>query len=352
LVGPFTSAAERQAIEAEAARLFLKARAADTDAAWDEALGWVAEHPAHGYAFAKVEAAWELSERLGEIAPADPRCPLKGSANNGPPVPADDPDSLADAVGRSAPEATRWRPTRRMLAGTIAASVLAVAIGGTVALQLDHAVDHYRTEIGEKRVVRLADGSVVRLNTGSSIEVALGKKARSIRLLRGEASFDVAHDTARPFIVEADGAKVRAVGTAFSVRLRPDLTEVTVTQGVVLVRDAQAPGRRVTAGNAAAVRQGAIAVTPLGGRDIARRLAWQQGRLSFDGDTLAQAVEEFNRYRTSPIVIGDPALSGLRIGGTFRSDRSDDFAHALEQSFGIRALPGADGSLLLMPAAE
>lgn len=239
-----------------------------------------------------------------------------------------------------------------MLAGTIAASVLAVAIGGTVALQLDHAVDHYHTEIGEKQVVQLADGSVVRLNTGSSIEVALGKKARSIRLLRGEASFDVAHDTARPFIVDADGAKVRAVGTAFSVRLRPDLTEVTVTQGVVLVRDAQAPGRRVTAGNAAAVRQGAIAVTPLGGRDIARRLAWQQGRLSFDGDTLAQAVEEFNRYRTSPIVIGDPALSGLRIGGTFRSDRSDDFARALEQSFGIRTIAGADGSLLLMPSAE
>ncbi|WP_084253218.1 FecR family protein [Sphingomonas pituitosa] len=337
--GPFTSAAERQAIEAEAARRFLKARAADTDAAWEEALGWVAEHPAHGYAFAKVEAAWELSERLGEIAPTDPRCPLSGR----------DANLAADPV---VPKTAPWRPTRRMLAGTLAASVLAVAIGGTVALQLDHAVDHYRTEIGEKRVVRLADGSVVRLNTGSSIEVALGKKERAIRLLRGEASFDVAHDTARPFIVDADGAKVRAVGTAFSVRLRPDLTEVTVTQGVVLVRDAQATGRRVTAGNAAAVRQGAIAVTPLAGRDIARRLAWQQGRLSFDGDTLAQAVEEFNRYRTSPIVIGDPALSGLRIGGTFRSDRSDDFAHALEQSFGIRALPGADGSLLLMPAAE
>lgn len=301
----------------------------------------MAEHPAHGYAFAKVEAAWELSERLTEIAPADPRCPLRNSAGKAP-----------DSIAPAAPQASRWRPTRRVWVGTIAASVLALAIGGTVALQLDHAVDHYRTEIGEKRTVRLADGSVVRLNTGSSIEVALGKKERSIRLLRGEASFDVAHDTVRPFIVDADGAKVRAVGTAFSVRLRADLAEVTVTQGVVLVRDDQSAGRRVTAGNAAAVRQGAIAVTPLAGRDIARRLAWQQGRLSFDGDTLAQAVEEFNRYRTSPIVIGDPALSGLRIGGTFRSDRSDDFAHALEQSFGIRAISGADGSLLLMPATE
>ncbi len=350
--GPFTSAAERQAIEAQAARLFLKARAADTDTAWDEALGWVAEHPAHGYAFAKVEAAWELSERLGEIAPADPRCPLSARDGTPPTAVPEDSDGAPGPLNQAGSPPWRWRPTRRLLAGTIAASMLAVAIGGTVALQLDHAVDHYRTKIGEKRTVRLADGSVVRLNTGSSIEVALGKKERSIRLLRGEASFDVAHDAARPFIVDADSAKVRAVGTAFSVRLRPDLTEVTVTQGVVLVRDDQAAGRRVTAGNAAAVRQGAIAVTPLAGHDIARRLAWQQGRLSFEGDTLAQAVEEFNRYRISPIVIGDPAISGLRIGGTFRSDRSDDFAHALEQSFGIRTLPGADGSLLLMPAAE
>lgn len=347
--GPFTSAAERQAIEAEAARLFLKARAADTDAAWDEALGWVAEHPAHGYAFAKVEAAWELSERLGEIAPSDPRCPLNDHAGKSHDEAATESDGAAAPV---VPHIAPWRPTRRVMIGAIAASVLAVAIGGTVVLQLDHAVDHYRTAIGEKRIVHLADGSVVRLNTGSSIEVALSKGQRSIRLLRGEASFDVAHDAARPFIVDADGAKVRAVGTAFTVRLRPDLTEVTVTQGVVLVRDAQATGRRVSAGNAAAVRPGAIAVTPLAGRDIARRLAWQQGRLSFDGDTLAQAVEEFNRYRTSPIVIGDPALSGLRIGGTFRSDRSDDFARALEQSFGIRTIAGADGSLLLMPSAE
>lgn len=322
--GRFRNAGERQAIEAEATRLFLKARTADTDADWAEALAWVAQDPAHGYAFAKAEAAWDLSERLCEIpgerviAPAFPVAP-----------------------------AARHLPTRRIAIGAMAAGALGVA--ATAALWLDDGVDRYRTGVGEKRVVRLADGSVIRLNTDSVVEVALTPGRRSLRLLRGEASFDVAPDKARPFVVSADGASVRAVGTAFTVRLRSDLTEVTVTHGVVAVRDCATAERRVVAGNAAAVRQGAIAVTALARGDIDRRLAWQHGRLSFDGDTLAQAVEEFNRYRATPIVIGDPMLAGVRIGGTFRADRSDDFARALEQSFGIRAVPVADGSLLLVP---
>ena len=314
--------------------MFLVARASDADADWDAAYRWIEQDPAHGYAFAKVEAGWELAARLGDV-PSERLLPPALAA----------PISIATARPGPAPPVTR-----RLAMGGIAAGLIAAV--GTLAWRFSDAGDHYATGIGERRTVTLADGSLMRLNTDTSVTVDLAPERRSVRLLRGEASFDVAHDTSRPFVVAADEARVRAVGTAFTVRLRPDFTEVTVSEGIVGVRDGDRNERHVAAGNAAAVRRGTIAVTALDHTDIQRRLAWQDGRLSFDGDTLEQAVDEFNRYRTVPIVIGDPALAGVRIGGTFRSDRSGDFARALEQSFGIRAIEGGDGSLLLVPAGN
>ena len=317
----------------------MKARASDADADWAAAFGWVAEDPAHGVAFAKVEAAWDIAARLRELPrQAEEALSAPEAEVAIAPAPATDvPVSLRRAFAFSP----------RIVFAALAACILAIV--GVVALQLDATVDRYRTGVGGRRAIRLADGSVIRLNTASSVEVAFGEDRRVVRLLRGEGSFDVARDATRPFIVTAHGAMVRAVGTAFTVRLRADLTEVTVTHGVVTVRDGGTAERRVGAGRAAALREGAVAITPLAAGELTRRLAWQQGRLSFDGDTLAQAVEEFNRYRATPIVIGDPALAGVRIGGTFRADRSEDFAGALEQSFGIRAVAGKDGSLLLVP---
>lgn len=335
--GPCTGATARTAIEAEATRLFLKARASEAEADWDAAYRWIEQDPAHGYAFAKVEAGWDLAARLRDIAPAR----LNGGAARGDATPV----SIATARRAPAPPVTR-----RLAMGGIAAGLVAAV--GAAAWRFGAAGDHYATGVGERRVVTLADGSLMRLNTDTAVTVDLAPRRRSIRLKRGEASFDVAHDTRRPFVVAADEARVRAVGTAFTVRLRSDLTEVTVSEGIVGVRDGGKAERHVPAGNAAAVRRGTIAVTALAPTDIQRRLAWQDGRLSFDGDTLEQAVDEFNRYRIRPIVIGDPALAGVRIGGTFRSDRSGDFARALEQSFGIRAIEGGDGSLLLVPAGD
>jgi transmembrane sensor len=334
LDGPCTSATIRQAIDAEATRLFLAARASEADADWDAAYRWIEQDPAHGYAFAKVEAGWALAARLRDAPPEQ-------SVLATPPAPV----SIATARQDVVPPVSR----RRAMGGIAAALIATI---GALAWRRGDRDGHYTTGIGERRAVTLADGSLMRLNTDTAVIVDLAPERRSIRLLRGEASFDVAHDTSRPFVVAADEARVRAVGTAFTVRLRPDLTEVTVSEGVVGVRDGGRTERPVAAGNAAAMRHGTIAVTPLAHGDIQRRLAWQDGRLSFDGDTLEQAVDEFNRYRTVPIVIGDPALAGIRIGGTFRSDRSGDFARALEQSFGIHAIEGADGSLLLVPAGD
>lgn len=328
MAGPYRSAEERQAIDAEAARLFLKAKTSDDDADWNAAYAWVALDPAHGFAFAKAEASWRLTDRLREIAP--------------PP----DAEAIAGPAGRF--EAFF---SRRAVAAALFATVL-TGTALTVGIQKWMAVDRYRTAIGQERAIRLADGSMVHLNTASAIEVALRDDRRVIHLLRGEARFDVAHDTARPFVVEVGDTTVRAVGTAFAVRLRSELTELTVIQGRVAVQDGAAPLSLVSAGSAAAIRSGAVAVTPLDRAQVARRIAWQSGMIDFQGDTLAQAVDEFNRYRGTPIVIGDPQLAAIRIGGTFRADSSDKFVLALEQTFGIRAMSGEDDAVILMPAED
>lgn len=329
-----------QAIEAEAARLYLKARASESPDDWNAAYAWVAQDSAHGFAFAKAEAGWELSKRLSELPAArqdDVVHPHEPSVDDMLP---DDPveEERPPLIGR-----------RGWLIGLVTAAA-AVGVTSTVALRLFGTVDRYRTALGETRTVRLADGSKIHLNTNSSVEVALRDDIRSITLLKGEAQFDVAHDAKRPFIVNADGTLVRAIGTMFNVRLRPDVTELTVIEGIVAVRNGDSAVRRIESGRSAAVRSGSIAVTHLEPAKIKQRIAWQDGMVEFDGDTLAQAVEEFNRYRPTPLVIGDPAIASLRVGGAFRLDRSQDFVEALESGFGVRAVPGSDNSIILVSA--
>lgn len=333
----YRSLTDLQAIEAEAARRFLRASDSNCPQAWEDAYRWVEQDPAHGVAFAKAEASWELAGRL----PAGPHV----TENRG-------------EIG--IPGALPWPAHQTSRAGNmvhrrqaIAAGLTAAVIGsaGLFALARPAAAERYTTSIGEKRPVRLADGSVIHLNTQTDVEVRFEKTRRLVRLVSGEARFDVAHDTSRPFIVTAGSAILRAVGTAFNVRLRPDLTELTVIEGTVAAADAG--GRRahaIAAGTGAAIRSGTVAVTELAPQLVRQRIAWEDGVIEFDGDTLGQAVEEFNRYRTTPLVIGEPRLASIRIGGTFKSSNSDAFLLALEQSFGIRAIPGQDNSVMLVSA--
>jgi len=240
---------------------------------------------------------------------------------------------------------------RGLVGGLLAASSAAVV--ATAAWRYERDVQLYRTQIGERRIVVLSDGSRVQLNTGSTIEAAMTAKARKIRLVRGEALFEVAHNKARPFLVDAGTAQLRAVGTAFNVRIRDEVVELTVTEGVVAVssggqvlRSAAAP--HIAAGGGAVIRPGAVAPTQLDDAEMRQRTAWREGVIELDGETLAQAVEEFNRYRSAPIILGDARLANIRVGGRFEVDEADKFLLALETGFPIRAMPASDGSLLLV----
>lgn len=227
------------------------------------------------------------------------------------------------------------------------------------------------TAVGAFQRLELADGSVVQLNTDSAVRVRFADDARRVELLRGEAYFSVAKDPTRPFTVNAGPVAVRAVGTAFNVRLRPEAVEVLVTKGKVAVRDmtndrspqitdpdsagtassgnsSPVSGFLLGAGERALVpmptTQAAVTATPVSAvvepvdePAIERALAWQERRLEFDATPLAEVVAEFNRYNHHQLVIADPWLAGKQFGGAFRADAYEAFVNLLESSFGVVA---------------
>jgi len=202
----------------------------------------------------------------------------------------------------------------------------------------------YAAAIGEQREMTLEDGTVVRLNTGSSLEVDYAPDERSVRLLEGEAWFDVAHNPNRPFVVYAGDGAVRAVGTSFAVRKRDKVVDVTVTSGRVVLSNVKKnegaepspyPLATLEAGHQASFDERVESVTSLDSEEIDRKLAWREGYLNFDGQPLADVVDEISRYTTVRIVIDDATLRDLRIGGYFPTGDIDTMLEVLEQSFGV-----------------
>ena len=195
--------------------------------------------------------------------------------------------------------------------------------------------ERFQTALGEQRSVVLNDGSVVTLNTSSSIEVRFGKDHRVVRLLAGEALFQVAHDAARPFDVAAGATTVRAVGTQFNVDRRVGATTVTVVEGKVAVfipddeAGVEAENLPLAAGEQMTV---APLITPRAERtDAATVTAWTQRKLVFDHRPLGEVADEFNRYNRQAIEIRGVALRGLQITGVFATNDPESFLIFLAQ---------------------
>jgi transmembrane sensor len=230
-----------------------------------------------------------------------------------------------------------------MFGGALAAGIAALAAVSLRPRLLAPTV--LQTARGEFRKVPLADRSNVSMNSGTELEVAMGGAERRIVLKQGEAWFEVAKDKTRPFIVESGGVRVRAVGTAFSVRRQPAGAQVLVTEGVVEVwsQDGTAPVTRMTAGAQALVLDAAaeIAVSQ-NPDDVERKLAWRSGKLVLQNQTLEDAVLEFNRYNARQILIADPALRRKILVGQYRIDQPDYFANDVRTLFRVPVAVGAD----------
>jgi transmembrane sensor len=231
-----------------------------------------------------------------------------------------------------------WVRRKFLFAGAaLAASIL----GAAVWVAAPH---RYSTSVGEIKQLPLSDGSVIAINTQSAVEVAMSSKVRQVTLTSGEAWFKVAHDKARPFVVSAGRIRVRAVGTAFSVRRRDEGADVQVTEGVVEMWTIGEENRRVqvSAGSRSTVSEYKSPTIVQASSDIERSLAWREGRIVLEGETLDEAVAQFNRYNTRKLTISDSELAEEQLVGQFRATDPVTFAHAVATTLGATILEEGD----------
>jgi transmembrane sensor len=283
---------------------------------------WVSADARHLGAFTRAQALWLHADRAK----------IYRASNS---------DSPDPAVARSR------RPLRRWVWAASLIVTLSVAGYGWHEYQ----GTHFSTAVGEIRHIPLADGSSVTLNTQSAIKIDYSNNLRSIRLDRGEALFDVAHNDGRPFMVEAGALRVRAIGTEFVVR-RDDHSNslVTVARGVVEVWQTSLtpePSIRLAAGLRAAASQSAVAHPErVSDTDIARSIAWQDGVLDLNGRTLGEAAAEFNRYNRNAVVINDRVLSQRAVVGRFNTSDPKGFAVAAAAMLGAHVRVEANQIIL------
>lgn len=298
-----------------------------------ECLAWQARSAAHRHAFERCTETWQDVQGV----------------------------TLSQAFA-SASAPTAYPPARRGVARWV------VVLGVTGALMVTVwkippwvAEERFVTGVGEQQLVVLDDGSRLSLNTDTEVRADLGRSQRDIRVLRGEALFEVAKDPSRPFVVRASGSDVVALGTVFSVRVGSGRLAVTLLEGQVSVRPvkntvnpvdrAVAPARPVLMRPGDRLRLVASTTspdqTPLAQVDrppMEQVMAWKRSEAVFDDTSLADAVQEMNRYSRTKIRLADsPGLRALRISGVFRTGDNAAFARAVASLHGLAVVNGPGG---------
>lgn len=341
----------------------------DGDAPTDDDLHafrqWIGKDPANRQAFEDMVGFWDEMNILTQT-----RLPSEVSA----------PRSIICSPRGIFSRITHWRTA--VLATAVIGFVFAVNLSGVFNLFAPAPVI-YTTSVGEQKIITLADGSTVQLNTDTRLEVFYTDKRRRLSLMYGEAHFEVAYNSQRPFEVSAGKGLVRAIGTAFTVRIRKVDIEVIVTEGIVemdkaetpdrtipnnsgepgssppLVGNSEAPvaelavpfsvGIKITAGHKFVYDREVLDMVKLTVADkIEEELSWRQGMLVFRNEPLKNVVEEVSRYTLLKIVIPEHKARELLVGGLFSVGDTDSLFEALREGFDIHAERAPDGVVYLI----
>jgi transmembrane sensor len=330
---------EAETIEGQATTWFARRRSGAMTP--EEARGladWLDADLRHRLAFEAVEALWGGFEQT-----------------------RDAPEILAmRASARKRPAPSYWRAA----AGLAAAIVLGAGVWGVNESGAFHPHElpnqTFKTDIGQRSTVTLPDGSVVTLNTGTTLRTRSDGERRLLYLDKGQAFFKVAHDRAHPFVVYAAGRSVTAVGTAFDVRVDPGRFEVTLVEGKVRVETPLPAVARAAAVLKAAppvqttemVAGSQFTSTDEGRWSVARadtatETAWLSGWLKFDNRPLSEVVAELARYSDEKIVLEDPQLASMPVSGRFKAGDLDSFLKAVKIYDIAPVAPPRDGVVRL-----
>ena len=263
-------------------------------------------NPAHAVAFAEVARTWSNLDGLRSLRTHDK--PVQ-----------------------------QQRLTRRRVIGSAMAASIVVAAGAIGWPVVDEA--SAQTGVGERRIVRMTSGALVELNTRTRVHWSRYVDTYSLWLDDGEVAINV--PPGRALTVFADRAFLLSPG-AYNLRRMGDAIDVAAITGTVRVAD-----RFLDTGTAMRIAGSVAHIQPLANADRDRMAGWRRGEIVFSGETLADAVAEYNRYLDRPLVVADPTLARLRLGGRFASSDPQPFLTALGTGFDIVANAGGSGPIML-----
>lgn len=323
-----------------------------------DCLAWQSSSPAHRHAFERCTETWLDIPSItvaGAFSAAERVARAKSGAGQ---ASENTPSAAHGGAGAEPGSGLDDRRGGGVRGGGLKLLGWAVvgALGAALAIWQTWAGDpSYSTGVGGFQALVLDDGTRVALNTDTQVRVDFSKARRAVVLERGEALFDVAKDAHRPFVVQAAGSEVVALGTVFTVRLAESGVAVTLVEGRVSLRPMAHPERATPAADlqiqpgerARLLSQGDQVVAELDRPRLDSLLAWQRSEVLFDGSTLAEAAAEMNRYSRVPIVLSEE-LQGAqwRISGQYRAGDNLGFARAAAAVHGLQ-LRELDGKLAL-----
>lgn len=272
---------------------------------------WRAQSCAHEIAFIRMESAWNRTMRLGAL-----RQPMRQTKRE---------------------TRSRWSFALRSIAAALALVILA---GASIAY-LNHTPEKtFSTAIGERKTLKLADGSSIQLNTDTQLTLRMDAGERHAELVRGEAFFDIQHNDHVPFTVIARGHRVIDLGTKFLVRADRGDLEVSLVEGKARIEVLNKPGQSHSAelspGDVAVASAGSLSVVRKSQAALATELSWQRGVLIFDNATLAQAVGELGRYNRRKFVIADPVVARRTIYGAVPATDVEAFIRVARSVMGLK----------------
>ncbi len=313
---------EQEVLRAEAAAWFVRVQSdAATEHDWLALEAWLTASPARREAFDRVERLWsELDDAKVEVAAT--------ATPSSPAVVID----LASRRRPARPAVPAWR------GWAVAASLAALLFVGWLVKSSGPAAVVFATEKGETRTILLADGSRLQLNSGSRAVVRVDRAYRKVSLDSGEAIFDVAKDTAHPFVVSVGDRRVTVVGTEFDILRGPGRVAVTVSRGVVEVRPVKAGGGgagKLHAGDQLVQLDGAVSST-VARAPVEDVFAWRNGYVVYRRQTLADVAVDLNRFFRTPISVDGPAAQ-LTFSGALMIDDEDAVVRRLQNFLPITA---------------
>jgi transmembrane sensor len=281
---------------------------------------WRAQSPLHERAFNEVAASWMA---VGEHATAPKLLAMRRDA--------------LERARQSGRHQSRRQWSRRTLAAAIAVMILAPLLGLAWYQLRPPAAQQFQTAHGEQRVIVLTDGSRMSLDAVTQVAVRYTSDVRSVELLAGRASFEVAKDLTRPLKVKAGPRTVTAIGTVFTVERAPRNVVVTLMEGLVAVTSGDANAAHLELRPRQELRMddsGAVELRE--DIDPDQALAWREGKLIFDDESLATVVARMNNYVTTPIVVAGRTAE-LRVSGVFKAGDTSAFVDAMKSYFPVTA---------------